>query len=486
MPRRKFPAQIVTLVVFWAFANSAFAQMSTAALQQLRAQLVATNGLRDCDVVAVISERALNDTAQRMAGLEIKLANGAVMKINAIAIELKTAAALVKIGVQVNPSSKLKAANFRLWGKLGGGEVHGAKLRLPFQLTDVAFGAEDANGPSLLRFLLREWLLPEKWNAVLPPLEIPLQLNQTFDIPAAKFEAQGELPMTVETPAYQVKLDLTLAALAILDGRAVIALNLQPNHHPMLQAASYTDNEIALTEEIHRLTQHLTTSNDLQVRVRREAINLVLAQIAAARGVDMIVQLKQGRLRAEEIDALLGKIINYTEVESGDGNADVMRLTVEDISATRIFLRLTGQGELNAKVKGREFGVAYNLAPRSRFSLDQALVPFNIISRNDRIVMQAVRGTYVPVKLQFALAVVGHPIQFSHTVKLRAEEWLKDFELPTIFTQEVSLPRKIALGKEQQVKIESSEISRYTVANLRLEGKEDALEINADIVAAKK
>ena len=45
-------------------------------LRQLRDQLVATNGLRDADVVAIISERAINDTAQRMKGLEIKLANG--------------------------------------------------------------------------------------------------------------------------------------------------------------------------------------------------------------------------------------------------------------------------------------------------------------------------------------------------------------------------------------------------------------------------
>lgn len=106
-------------------------------LRQLRDQLVATNGLRDADVVAIISERAINDTAQRMKGLEIKLANGAVMKINAVAIELKPAAAWVKLGVEAEPLGKLKSVNFRLSGKLGSGEINGSHLRLSFQLTDV-------------------------------------------------------------------------------------------------------------------------------------------------------------------------------------------------------------------------------------------------------------------------------------------------------------------------------------------------------------
>ena len=53
--------------------GAAYAQSTS--LQQLRDQLVATNGWREADVVAVVSERALNDTAARMAGLEIKLSN---------------------------------------------------------------------------------------------------------------------------------------------------------------------------------------------------------------------------------------------------------------------------------------------------------------------------------------------------------------------------------------------------------------------------
>ncbi|HEX4947425.1 MAG TPA: hypothetical protein VFZ34_12200, partial [Blastocatellia bacterium] len=450
-------------------------------LQQLRDQLVATNGWREHDVVAVISERALNDTAQRMAGLEIKLNNGVTMKLNSVALELKPAVAQVKLGVEVNPSSKFKAAKFRLFGKLGSGEINGANLRLPFQLTDVAFGSEDSASLSLLKLLLREWLAPEKWNDVLPPLEVPLQLNPTIDIPAATFESNGEMPMTIATPAYQLKLDFTLAALAILDGRAVVALNLQPKPAPPPATTNSTEDEATLLNEIGRLTQHLALNHDLRMRVRKNAINEMLAKLAAAREIDLTVKLKQGRIRAEEIDALLGRILNYTDVESGDGKADVARLLVEDISATRVFVRLTGQGDLNAKVKGREYGIPYNVSPRGRFTINNEMLPLEILSRNDRIIVRAAAGASVPVRVNLTIDVIGQPVSLTRTVNLRADEWLKDFELPALLTQEIELPRQLALDKENKMTIIRREPSRYTIANLRVETKDEALEVLADV-----
>jgi hypothetical protein len=463
------------------FASVALAQAPTASLRQLRDQLIATNGWRNHDVVAVISQRALNDTAARMAGLEIKLSNGVTMKLNAVALELKPAIAQVKLGVEVNPSSKFKAAKFRLFGKLGSGEINGANLRLPFQLTDVAFGSEDSASLSLLKLLLRDWLAPEKWNDVLPPLEIPLQLNPTIEIPAATFEANGEMPMTLETPAYQVKVEFTLAALAILDGRAVVALNLQPKPAPTISATNDNEDEATLTNEITGLTQHLALNHDLRVRVRKNAVNDLLAKLAAARAIDLTVKLKPGRLRAEEVDALIGKIFNFTDVESGAGQADVARLHVEEISATRVFVRLAGQGELNAKVKGREYGIPYNVSPQGRFAVHNELLPLEILSRNDRIVVRAASGAAVPVSVKMRLDVIGHPISFTRTVHLRADEWLKEFELPALITQEVQLPRQLALGKGNELTVVRSEPSRYTIANLRVETKDEAMEILADV-----
>ena len=479
MPYR-FRFQPIILLLLLSVASLA-QSTSLTSLRQLRDQLVATNGWRDHDVVAVISQRAINDTAQRMKDLEIKLSNGVMMKITSASLALKPAAALIQLGVEVDPSSKFKTAKFRLSGRLGGGEINGANLRLPFQLTDVAFGSEDTKSLSLLKILLRDWLLPAKWNDVLPPLEIPLQLNPTIEIPAATFEANGEMPMTLETPAYQLKVNFTLAALAILDGRAVVALSLEPMPAPSLSPANNNEDEATLTNEIAGLTQHLALNHDLRIRVRKNAINDLLAQLAAARAIDLTVKLKPGRLRAEEVDALIGKIFNYTDVESGDGQADVARLLVEDISATRVFVRLSGQGELNAKVKGRDYGIAYNLSPRGHFTINHELLPLEILSRHDRIIVRAVSGASIPVRVKMTIDVIGRPFGLTRTVNLRADEWLKDFELPALVTPEIQLPRKIALGKNNEMTIARSEPSRYTIANLRIETKDEALEVLADI-----
>lgn len=459
-------------------------------LRQLRDQLVATNGLRDADVVAIISERAINDTAQRMKGLEIKLANGAVMKINAVAIELKPAAAWVKLGVEAEPLGKLKSVNFRLSGKLGSGEINGSHLRLPFQLTDVALGAEDSSSSSVLKFLLREWLAPEKWNAALPPLEIPLQLSQALEIPAATFVTNGEMPMTITTPAYQIKTEFWLVNFIVLDGRVVIALNLQPYAEAINVPRTLFDWDdediLSVTKEIAELSQPLKSDNDLRVLVRKNAINNLLAKIAAAHTLDLTAQLQPGRLRTEEIDALLGKILNYTDVESGAGQADVASLQIEKISAERVFMRLSGQGELMAQVKGREFGIPYHLAPHGKFSLNQELVPLQILSNNDRLVVRAEPGTYVTVRVSLSIEVAGHSIGLPRTVKLQTDQWLKHLELPAIFSQTVQLPRKIVIGKNNEIAIVNSETTHYSIANLRVAMKPEELEFMADIGSLKK
>ncbi len=479
-------ALIISFCVFCAFCGSlqfAFAQTPTSALQQLRDQLVATNGLRDADVVAVFSEKALNDFAQRLIGLEVKHPKGINLKINAVAIELKPAVALVTITVQAEPSVKIKSVNLRLSGKMGTGEMRGNSLRVPFELTDVDFGNEDSKLNGMMKLLLGDWLKPEHWNSTLPPLEIPLQLKQDLEIPAATFEANGELSMTVNTPAYKANVEFWPSSFLILDGRAVVALSFQPTTNGKATSVDNNTDEIALAEQIAQLSQHLITSHGVRLRVRKAALNFLFAKIAAAQAVDLTVQLKSGRVRAEEIDALIGKIINYTDVESGTGQADIAQLVVEDISPLRVLVRLVGQGEVDTKMKGREFGIPYSLSPHGTFVVNDELVPLQITSNNNGISIKAATGAVVPVKARFTLAVAGHPIGFTRTINLQADQWLKNFELPAIFSQDVQLPRKIVIGKDNKITIEKSEMSHYIITNLRLETKEDALEILADLSA---
>ena len=461
-----------------------FAQTKSSALQQLRDQLISTDSLRDADVVAIVNERAFNNTAQRMKGLEIQLANGVTLKIISAAIELKPAVALVKMVVQAEASTKLKPVNFRLSGKLGNGEISGAHLRLPFQLTDVSLGAEESKSATVLKYLLSEWLAPAKWNSVLPPLEIPLQLNQTIDIPATTFESNGEMPMTLTTPAYQFNLEFWLQSFFVLDGRAVLALSLQLPMETVLTPRYQIDGVEEGAEtilEIAQLAQYLTANTDLRVLVRKNAANNLLNKIAASREIDLTARLKPGRIRTEEIDALVGKILNYTDAESGDGSANISNLKVENFDQAKINLRLTGQGELNAKVKGREFGIPYNLSPIGKFSIVQELIPLTITSKDGRLIISAMTGSIVPVKVNLTIPVIGRPFNFSRTVNLQADQWLKGMELPNVFEPEVNFPRRIVIGKNNEMNVVNSERNRYTVANLQVNIQSENIEIQADI-----
>ncbi len=482
-PQKNFSWTLRLVFLLFVFNVIGFAQAANSSLQQLRDQLVATNSLRDADVIAIVSEHAFNDTAQRMKGLEIKLANGVVLKINSVAIELKPAAAFVKLIVQAEASSKIKPVNFRLSGKLGSGEISGVHLRLPFQLTDVALGAEESKSATVIKYLLSEWLAPAKWNSVLPPLEIPLQLKQTIEIPAATFESNGELPMTLTTPAYQFKVEFWLQSFFVLDGRAILALNLQPVTEQVIIPKVLMDGveaDAGVIHEIAQLTQDLTTNSDLRVLVRKNAANNLLAKIATSREIDLTAKLKPGRIRTEEVDALVGKILNYTDAESGDGNANILGLSVENFEPAKINLRLSGQGELNARVKGREFGIPYNLSPRGKFSMVNELIPLTIISKDGHLVISAVAGSVVPVKVNLAIPVAGRAFNFSRTVNLQADQWLKGLELPAVFTQELNLPRRMAMSKNNEMSIVNSELSRYIVTNLQVEVGAANIEIRAD------
>src|SRR5438105_1891998 len=76
-----------------------------AELRQLRDQLAASAPIRDADVVVILGQRALDEAARQLVGLEVKLASGAVLRLTSVAAELKPAASLVRFGVQASPST---------------------------------------------------------------------------------------------------------------------------------------------------------------------------------------------------------------------------------------------------------------------------------------------------------------------------------------------------------------------------------------------
>lgn len=479
---RKLQHHLSVLLSLCAIATAfAQAQPDLASLKQLHNQLSSTNSLSNSDVIVIINEHALSATAERLSGLEIKLANNGLLRIKTIAVELRNATANVKIGVQAQPSANSAAINFQVSGKLGNGEIADAHLRLPFRLTDVAF-AEDASQTSMLRTLFRDWLSAERWNAVLPPLEIPLQLSQELLIPASRFDVDGQFPMQVSTPDYQIKINFTLAAMLFLNGRAVIALNLPTTQTgPSNQAISTINDTTILENEIERLSQSLNTGNsDLRLRIRRATINSLMQQLAAAQGTDLTMTLKPSRIRSEESESIF-KTVNYTDVESGNGRADVLELNAERINQGRIDVRLKAQGEMALRVRGREYGIPYSLSPRGTFAINNETVPLQIQSEGERIILRATPGSQVPINVRVGIEIAGHQISIPRAVQAPADQWLKGITLPTLFERDVPIPRQIEMKNSAGPQVLNTESVRYSLSGLKAKADADELEINAQI-----
>jgi hypothetical protein len=484
---KKLGALFYGLFLMLAALAPAFAgpRADAPALKRLRDQLAATQALGDADVVAVIGERALAATAERLGGLEIKLSNGALLRVTSVTLELRNAAASVQLGIEARPPSLTAAAlSLQLTGRLGGGEVNGSRLRLPFQLTEVAFGGGTT---PLLQTFFREWLSPERWNAALPPLEIPLQLSEVIELPAARFDVEGQVPMEITTPPYRVQADFTLAAMLFLNGRAAVALSLAPHQPPQQTRAAEgqpTSDLAALEGEIERLSQPLNTDGaDLSVRIRRRTLNALLQRVVSAENTDLTMRLKPARLRAEEVDGLF-RTLNYTDIEAGDGRADVTQLSAERIARDRVDLRLNVQGEMNVRVRGREYGIPYSLSPRGTFAINNETVPLELVSENDRVSLRAAPGSRVPINIRVGIEIAGQPISIPRTIHAPADRWLSGVTLPTLFSREIRLPRRIETGDRHQTQVTDGEAVHYTLSKLSARADDDRLEVKAEMSVA--
>jgi hypothetical protein len=449
-------------------------------LRRLRDELTASESLRNADVTAILSERLIANSARQMEGLEIQLPRGGVLHLNSIGIELLPAAAIVKIGVQAKSSINV---NLLLTGRLGTGEVKGDLFQLPFQITDVSI-SEGTFTSLFLRTFLGDWLTPKKWNEELPPLELPLEIGEALQIRASRFQVEGSLPMEISTPDYRSSLKFRLRSFLVLEKRLVLGLEMiSEQATPKIIQASFTDSQAqdasALKSEIARLSEGLSCGRDLRLMVHRHVISRLLGQIAVAERNDFTIDLKACRVRSEEVETLV-KVTNYTDVESGSGYADVSRLSIERISDGILDLRLSLRGEVDSRLRGREYGIPYRLSPHTTFAIDDRIVPLQTISEGDRVVLRASPGASLPINLRFSIKVAGRELGINRNTSVQLERWLNRIEIPSFFGRQFSLPRRLEVDAGGNLYVTRSLKINFTISNMVVETTGDAINIIAD------
>ncbi len=448
-------------------------------LRRLRDQLQLSDGLRDSDIVVVLNDRVISEAAQQIAGLEFLLSNRNVLKITSIESDLKAAAAIFKIGVQAKSSVTV---NLQLVARINSGEFEKGALRLPLRVTDVKL-MNGGLSSLFLKTLFGEWLNPEKWNKELPAIEIPTELEETMRIPAGRFEVAGEMPMEISTPEYQAPLKFTVSALLALDKRIAIALRLEgaaPTAIPASFASVNENDPAALEDEIARMSEGLRSTADFRAVLSRRLINALLGQLSAAQNTDFKILLKRGRIRSEEVNVIVN-VTNYTDIESGEGRADITRLNIERIADGKIILKLSGEGEMDARLRGREYGVPYTVSPRMIFSIKDQPLPLEFVGEEKKFFLRAAPGSTLPIDVRFNLGVAGHEVGFNRQSVAQADKWLNRVELPSFFDREIALPRKMEIDAGGNTHITEKRNLVYALSNLRVGAKDDAIEIIADV-----
>jgi len=466
-------------------SRQAVDSLRLAELERVRSELKSNNSFRDADAVVILGERAIADAARQFIGLEINLANGNLVQVNSVETSLTTGAALIKLGLQY------KSVKLALTGRMTSGEIttdpENMKMRIPIRVTEVKLLNGGISG-LLVKTMFGDWLKPETWNDELPSLDLPLELAENLEIPASQFSiiptGEGQIPMDITTPAYRAPLKLKLTSVLMLDKRVVMALKINPippTTVPMAsENGSISQDAAALESEIVKLSAGLTGDGDVRLRLGRAVIGSLLSQIAVQQNPDLNFKLKQGRVRANEIKAVVS-IVNYTDIENGEGQADISDLNIESIADGKVNVRLSGQGVIDARVKGREFGVPYGLSPRTNFTIKDQLVPLQFLSENGKAIFRAQPGSVLPINVRFSLNVAGREVGINRTEIMQVDRWLSRVELPALLNREIMIPRKMEIDAGGNLYVTDRQKLIYSLANLRVAAANDALDIIADI-----
>src|SRR5262249_22007991 len=154
--------------------------------------------------------------------------------------------------------------------------------------------------------------------------------------------------------------------------------------------------------------------------------------------------------------------------ESGEGRADITQLNIERIADGKLTLRLSGQGEADARLRGREYGVPYAISPHMAFSIKDQPLPLEFVGEDRKIFLRAAPGATVPIDVQFKLKIGGQDLSFSRQSDAPADQWLKRIELPSFFDREISLPRKMEMDAGRNLHITEKRTLVYSLSDLRV------------------
>ena len=199
----------------------------------------------------------------------------------------------------------------------------------------------------------------------------------------------------------------------------------------------------------------------------------------------MSLRLKPARIRQEQIDTLV-KVTNYTDVESGEGQADLKQIVVEQLRDGLLGARLLAQGNFNAKVNGREYGIPYRLSPRGHFGIQDRGLSLRLMCEAGRVWLQGLPGAQLPVDIRMNFPIIGREIGFDRQLNLPAERIVNRWELPAFWAREFALPRKLVVQADKTLQIIEAQPLTLAFSQLQATTRDEAVVLTAAFAVSRQ
>jgi hypothetical protein len=191
---------------------------------------------------------------------------------------------------------------------------------------------------------------------------------------------------------------------------------------------------------INTMPKPLAVANDMTLRFRRSALNMLFTAFSTHRTDDIQLQLLQTRPMWSENKSLLGMtIVNTIDVDTGTVFVDIKGFDCSAFNKNTVDILLEIEGTGMIAVSGRYAGVPLRASPSLSLYL-QDKVKFNISSAGaDNILLKPDPHTFM-LKTKMSIQFLQWTIPYYREIPIEAESMLKSIVLPLSISSTLLFP----------------------------------------------
>jgi hypothetical protein len=202
---------------------------------------------------------------------------------------------------------------------------------------------------------------------------------------------------------------------------------------------------------IRRSASFVPRTRDVLLRIRRSALNAVIAPITQQRSDDLTVVFRATRPLVREQKSVLG--IGYTNTLNIDTGRLVMnfkRMTFQRATGNRIdaFIELEGRGAISAS--GSYTGIPASASPEVELYL-AGTITFDLVAEKGGLLLKP-RPATLPLKAKFSVSLLQWKIPWYQEIPLQVTDLVRPLPVPMNFVTEIPFP--LPANKAGEKKIE--------------------------------